>query len=157
VQTLVPASAVGNGFIAPSWPTFSPDSQWIVYGAGVNSRGMTGASPYPGGLYLVNKAGGVSVRLDNLCGAQTLCYLPNFSPYDAGGYFWIVFYSVRDYGNTLAGTKGKVQRQMWIAAIDKSKLATGGVDASAVAYWVPDQDVTTNNMSAFWSLPAPIQ
>jgi hypothetical protein len=153
---LVAASQVSASFAAPSWPTFSPDSQWIVYAAGTNSRGAAGVTPYPGSLFLVNKNGGATVRLDTACGGLNLCYLPNFSPYDAGGYYWLVFYSFREYGNALAGTKGKVQRQMWITAIDKSKLATGGVDASSVAYWVPDQDVTTNNMSAFWALPPPI-
>jgi len=66
-----------------------------------------------------------------------------------------VFYSFRDYGNTLAGTKGTQRRQMWITAIDKTKLAAG--DPSSVPYWVPDQDVATQNMSAYWALPPPIQ
>jgi len=154
---LVAASQVAAQFQAPSWPTFSPDSQWIAYGAGTNSRGAAGTTPYPGALFLINKAGGATVRLDTACGGALLCYLPNFSPYDVGGYYWLVFYSFRDYGNALAGTKGAVRRQMWITAIDKSKLALGSVDASSVPYWVPDQDVATNNMSAFWALPPPIQ
>ncbi len=154
---LVAAAQVDPAFAAPSWPTFSPDSQWIAYGAGVNSRGANGATPHPGSLFLVNKNGGATVRLDTACGGARLCYLPNFSPYDAGGYYWLVFYSFRDYGNALAGTKGTVRRQMWITAIDKSKLGQGGVDASSVSYWVPDQDVQTANMSAFWAVPPPIQ
>ncbi len=153
---LVTAAQVDPSYVAPSWPTFSPDSQWIAYGAGINSRGAAGTTPYPGSLFLVNKAGGATIRLDTACGGARLCYLPNFSPYDAGGYFWLVFYSFRDYGNALAGTKGAVRRQMWITAIDKSKLAQG-VDASSVSYWVPDQDVQTANMSAFWAVPPPIQ
>ncbi|CAN5837820.1 hypothetical protein BH11MYX3_BH11MYX3_13140 [soil metagenome] len=154
---LVPAAQVDPAFAAPSWPTFSPDSQWIAYGAGINSRCAAGTTSYPGSLFLVNKIGGATVRLDTACGGARLCYLPNFSPYDAGGYYWLVFYSFRDYGNALAGTKGAVRRQMWITAIDKSKLGTGGVDASSVSYWVPDQDVQTANMSAFWAVPPPIQ
>lgn len=154
---LVAAASVPAQFAAPSWPTFSPDSQWIAYGAGTNSRGASGATPYPGALFLVNKAGGARVRLDTACGGALLCYLPNFSPYDVGGYYWLIFYSFRDYGNALAGTKGAVRRQMWITAIDKSKLALGSVDASSVPYWVPEQDVMTNNMSAFWAVPPPIQ
>ncbi|HEY5934335.1 MAG TPA: hypothetical protein VIU61_06870, partial [Kofleriaceae bacterium] len=143
-------------FAAPSWPTFSPDSQWIAYGAGIHSRGGSGVTANPGALFLVNKAGGATVRLDTACGGALLCYLPNFSPYDAGGYYWLVFYSFRDYGNALAGTKGVVRRQMWITAIDKAKLAAG-VDSSSVPYWLPDQDVLTDNMSASWALPPPIQ
>ena len=155
-SNLVAAANVDPAFAAPSWPSFAPDSQWIAYGAGVNSRGQNTGTLYPGSLFVVNKAGGVTVRLDTACGGERRCYLPNFSPYDIGGYFWLVFYSFRDYGNVPAGTKGTGRRQMWITAIDKAKLAAG-VDASAVPYWVPDQDVHTENMSAFWALPPPIQ
>ncbi|MEJ7597722.1 MAG: hypothetical protein WKG01_07430 [Kofleriaceae bacterium] len=153
---VVPAAQQPAQFAAPSWPTFSPDSQWIAYGAGINSRGAAGVTPYPGALFVVSKTGGATVRLDTACGGALLCYLPNFSPYDAGGYYWLVFYSFRDYGNALAGTKGTIRRQMWITAIDKAKLAAG-IDSSSVPYWLPDQDVQTNNMSAFWALPPPIQ
>jgi hypothetical protein len=157
--TLVTSAAAGAGFSAPSWPTFSPDSNWIAYGAGNNSRGRNeGLVPpqtYPGALFIINKAGGVTHRLDVACAAARECYLPNFSPYDTGSHYWLVFYSFRDYGNALAGSKGSRRRQMWITAIDKSKLGQG--DPSSVPYWVPDQDVATQNMSAFWAPPPPIQ
>ncbi len=155
--TLVTSAAAGAAYAAPSWPTFSPDSTWIAYGAGTNSRGRNDGIPatYPGSLFVINKAGGASHRLDTACSGAHNCYLPNFSPYDTGEHVWVIFYSFRDYGNTLAGTKGTARRQMWITAIEKSKLGTG--DASSVPYWVPDQDVATQNMSAFWAPPPPIQ
>ena len=160
--TTIVASSTGDpAFKAPSWPDFTPDSQWIAYGAGVNSRGRNsvGTPPmevvYPGALFLVGRAGGTPVRLDNACSGKLDCYLPSFSPYDSGGYFWLVFYSLRDYGNAQAGTKGTQRRQMWVTAIDKSKLGTG--DASSVPYWLPMQDPKTENMSAFWAPPPPLQ
>jgi len=157
--TLVTSAAAGAAYAAPSWPTFSPDSTWIAYGAGTNSRGRNDdpnvMQTYPGSLFMVNKAGGAAQRLDTACGGAHNCYLPNFSPYDTGEHVWLIFYSFRDYGNARAGTKGTARRQMWITAIEKSKLGTG--DASSVPYWVPDQDVATQNMSAFWAPPAPIQ
>jgi len=155
--TLVPASAVDPAFAAPSWPSFTPDSQWIAYGAGVNSRGRNDsiAAVYPGALFVVDKTAGIPYRLDTACAAARNCYLPNFSPFDDGSYYWLVFYSTRDYGNAQAGTKGAQRRQLWVTAIDKAKLASG--DPSAVAYWLPDQDVGTANMSAFWALPPPLQ
>lgn len=155
--TLVPAGAVDPAFAAPSWPSFAPDSKWIAYGAGTNSRGRNDsiAAVYPGSLFLVDKDAGIPYRLDTACGGARDCYLPNFSPYDEGGYFWLVFYSTRDYGNAQAGTKGAQRRQLWVTAINKSKLGTA--DASAVPYWLPDQDVTSANMSAFWALPPPLQ
>jgi hypothetical protein len=156
---LVQAAAVDPAYAAPSWPTFSPDSAYIAFAAGVNSRGRntngTSEVTYPGSLFLVPSGGGAPVRLDTACGGAANCFLPNFSPYDSGGYFWMVFYSLRDYGNAQAGTKGTTRRQMWVTAIDKSKLGTG--DASLVPYWLPDQDPQTENMSAFWSVPPPIQ
>jgi len=123
-------------FGAPSWPSFTPDSNLIAYGAGVNSRGKLSPNEYPGSLFVVSRAGGAPQRLDIACGGARRCYLPNFSPYDAGGYYWLIHYSFRDYGNARAGTKGTGRRQMWITAIDKTKL-NGGGDPSSVSYWVP--------------------
>ncbi|HEY5947210.1 MAG TPA: hypothetical protein VIV40_17020 [Kofleriaceae bacterium] len=155
--TLVPAAAVDVAFSAPSWPSFAPDSKWIAYAAGINSRGRNDAIPavYPGALFMVSKDDGVPYRLDTACGGARDCYLPNFSPFDDGGYYWLVFYSTRDYGNVQAGSKGTQRRQLWITAIDKAKLAAG--DPSSVPYWLPDQDVKTANMSAYWALPPPLQ
>jgi Tol biopolymer transport system component len=157
--TIVQGATVDPAFAAPSWPSFAPDSGWIAYGAGVNSRGRTAINnvetTYPGSLFLIPKTGGTPTRLDTACGGARNCFLPNFSPYDDGGYYWMVFYSLRDYGNSLAGTKGTLRRQMWVTAIDKSKLGTA--DASSVPYWIPDQDTQTENMSAFWTLPPPLQ
>jgi hypothetical protein len=162
---LVANSTGDPAFKAPSWPSFSPDSQWIAYAAGINSRarqtitdpqtGMTTVNTYPGALFLVSRNGGAPTRLDVTCAAARNCYLPNFSPYDSGGFLWMVFYSLRDYGNAQAGTKGTSRRQMWVTAIDKSKLGTA--DPSRVPYWLPDQDPKTDNMSAFWALPPPVQ
>ncbi|NVB85053.1 MAG: hypothetical protein HOV81_42190 [Kofleriaceae bacterium] len=155
--SLVPAASVDPAFSAPSWPTFAPDSKWIAYGAGTNSRGRNDsiAAVYPGALFLVDKDGGASYRLDTACGGARDCYLPNFSPYDDGGYYWLVFYSTRDYGNAPAGTKGAQRRQLWVTAINKAKLAAG--DPSSVPYWLPDQDVQSANMSAYWAPPPPLQ
>lgn len=157
--TLVPASAVDPAFAAPSWPSFSPDSTWIAYGAGNNSRGRNDdpnvMGVYPGSLFVIDKNGGVSYRLDTACNGARDCYVPNFSPYDEGGYYWLVFYSTRDYGNAQAGTKGTKRRQLWVTAIDKAKLAAG--DPSSVSYWLPDQDVQSANMSAYWAPPPPLQ
>lgn len=156
---LVPAAS--SPYPAASWPTWTPDSKYIAYGAGTNSRGSATdvnsvRTEYPGSLFLVEKTGGVVQRLDRACQGVPRCYLPNFGPFDAGGYYWLIYYSFQDYGNAAVGTKGSSRRQMWITAIDKSKLGTGE-DPSSVPYWVPDQDSTSQNMSAFWAMPPPIQ
>ena len=158
--SLIDAATAGPAYAAPSWPTFTPDSKFIAYAAGVNSRGRNTVDAtevrYPGSLFVISSAGGPTTRLDTACAGVADCYLPNFSPYDEGGYVWLVFYSLRDYGNALAGTKGTQRRQMWVTAIDKSKLGTG-MDPSSVPYWLPLQDSQTENMSSFWALPPPPQ
>ena len=79
-------------------------------------------------MFYVPKGGGTPVELDTACASGLDCFLPNFSPFDQGGYYWLVFYSLRDYGNAQAGSKGTTRRQMWITAIDKS--SSPGLDAS---------------------------
>ncbi len=160
-QPLVASSSGDPAFKAPSWPTYSPDSQWVAYGAGTNSRGRYTAPnaatiTYPGALFMVSRAGGAPRPLTQACGGARDCYLPNFSPYDSGGFFWLAFYSLRDYGNGKAGTRGSSRRQLWVTAIDHALLAGGG-DPSAVPYWLPGQDAHTDNMSAFWAVPPPLR
>lgn len=141
---------------ANAWPTFSPDSEWIAYGRGAHSRGRNdGAGEvYPGSLRLMHRDGGEEFVLANANGTGENTHLPNFSPFEEGGYFWLAFYSTRAYGNEEAGTKGKDLRQLWITAIATDPQS--GQDPSHVPYWLPDQDVTTHNMSGYWTLPPPI-
>jgi WD40 repeat protein len=148
--------------MANTWPSFSPDSNWIAFGRGTNSRGRNtiegvGVVQYPGSLFLISRNGGTPVELVNANGGpgKQDSYLPNFSPFNQGGYFWLAFYSTRDYGNAQAGTKGKARRQLWVTAIDNAPAA--GQDPSHVPFWLPDQSVETENMSAYWALEPSIQ
>jgi hypothetical protein len=43
-----------------------------------------------------------------------------FAPQRAGGYYWLVFISRRDYGNTLVSTN---RQQLWMTAIDDPPTA----------------------------------
>ncbi len=87
------------------------------------------------------------VRLDKACGSGTDNFQPNFSPFDEGGYFWVVFLSRRDYGNATAGTRGTQRQQLWVAAINKD----GTADPSQVPYWLPGQDSQHKNIAAFYA------
>lgn len=140
------ASAVPPGS-SDNYPTWSPDSQWIAFGHGDGYRGDTDHDA----LYLVAATGGATTRLDRACGgpSTTNDYIPNFSPFDTGGYFWITFQSTRDYGNVLAGTRGTRRPQVWVAAI--ADHPTAGTDPSEVAYWLPGQDAAKQNIEAYWA------
>lgn len=150
-QILRPAEGMAN-----SWPTFSPDSQWIAFGRGTNSRARRDdiGEVYPGTLFMVNRAGGAAVELGRADSGARDSYLPNFSPFNEGGYYWLAFYSTRDYGNAQVGTRGTGRRQLWVTAVSNTPQA--GTDPSSVPFWLPFQDTTSDNMSAFWAPRPPV-
>lgn len=150
-QIIRPADGMAN-----SWPSWTPDSRWVAFARGTNSRARRDDIPavYPGKLWMVGNNGGQPVALDNANGGADDCHLPNFSPFDAGGYFWLAFYTTRDYGNDKVGTKGTGRRQIWVTAVSNNPQA--GQDPSNVAYWLPDQDSTSDNMSAYWAMRPPV-
>jgi hypothetical protein len=94
-----------------SWPTFTPDGQWVIFQRGGSSTTWEG---HQADLAIVAAApGSPETPLDALngttypfaAGARDLHYNfePAFAPVAAGGYFWVVFTSRRTYGNTLTG------------------------------------------------------
>jgi hypothetical protein len=94
------------------------------------------------------------VRLDNANGgvSGTSGFWPTFSPYttteNGSTYYWIAFFSQRDYGNAQAGTKGTQRRQLWVTSV---KAGATTVDPSSVAYWLPGQDTTSDNAAGRWA------
>lgn len=144
----------GSAIAYPSW---TPDSQWIAFQHGPYSesdRETTMGAPrtrYPAGMYLIAPSGGAALRMDNASGtgADSDAYFPNFSPFNQGGYYWLLYFSRRDYGNARAGTRGTGRRQLWVTAI--TNRPTAGRDPSAAPYWLPGQDVATDNVSGFWA------
>ena len=105
---------------------------------------------FPGRLELIGASGGAPAPLTHANGPDGASgYWPNFSPFDVGGYYWLAFYSRRDYGNAQAGTRGVHRRQIWVTAI--SDHPTTGTDPSSVPYWLPGQSAASENMSAYWA------
>ena len=152
-QTMLP---VGSGS-AITWPTVSPDSQWIAYSRAGSFDTRNGA----GDLYMASAVTpNQEVRLATLdgdgypfaAGSRDLAwnYEPSFAPVAAGGYFWVVFTSRRTYGNTLTGAS-TVVKQLWVAAIDQNPKP--GVDPSHPAFHLQGQDESNLAMRGFWSLP----
>lgn len=81
-------------------------------------------------------------------------YQPTVNPVPSGGYYWAVFTSRRIYGNLLtgpswgaAGDGGGPQKKLWVAAID---IATGAVDPSHPAFYLPGQELGAGNARGFW-------
>ena len=134
---------------ADCFPSWTPDSHFIVFDHTPDTRG-TGMRA-PGSLFMIPPTGGTPVRLaiasDDVEGPHT--HYPNLSPFVSGGYYWIVFYTTRDYGNVLAGTAGTQRPQLWVSAISAS--FDGTHDPSQVPYWLPGQDRSHMNADAVWA------
>ena len=147
------AAPAAGALVADAHPTFSPDSRWIAFQHGTNSRGGNEATHYPGRLEIASAEAtpdSASMVLANANGSgEPDSYWPNFSPFDQGGYFWVAFYSRRDFGNAQVGTRGSRRRQIWVAAV--ANHPTDGADPSQVPYWLPGQDTALENMSAYWA------
>ena len=132
---------------ANSYPTWSPDSQWLAFAHGTGSRSERDSAA----LYMMRRDGSELVRLDRANGGAMTDdnFQPNFAPFDQGEYVWLSFLSRRDYGNSKVGTAGAARQQIWVTAIKKN--AAPGEDPSQVAYWLPGQDTQSMNIAAFWA------
>ncbi|HJL18655.1 MAG TPA: hypothetical protein RMH99_23540 [Sandaracinaceae bacterium LLY-WYZ-13_1] len=142
------ASLAGDvpGGNADSYPTWSPDSRFIAFAHGTGSRSEDQQSA----LYVMNRDGTDVVRMDGACGVEgRLEFQPRFSPFEQGGYYWMSFLSRRDYGNADVGTRGTQRQQIWVTAVRSD--AAPGEDPSSVPYWLPGQNTTSRNISAYWA------
>jgi WD40-like Beta Propeller Repeat len=147
---------VGNDPTRPTltYPTFSPDSQWIAFMRATQAR-TRGAA---GELWMTKADGSVQFLLDAANGAdalpvdqQHLAFEPTFSPVSSGGYFWLVFVSERTYGNLLTDEAVESRhKQLWVTAIDATP--TAGEDPSHPAFWLPGQGLDNQNMRGNWAL-----
>jgi len=148
-----------------TYPTYSPDSQWIAFMRATKSRtrsyaatAETPESRCEAELWLTNTDGSVQLLLDAAnrvpsaaAEQQHLSFEPTFSPVAAGGYFWLVFVSERTYGNRLTDTSLAGRRkQLWVTAIDAAP--TAGEDPSHPAFWMPGQSLEQGNMRGNWAL-----
>jgi hypothetical protein len=152
-----------GGAEAIAFPSFSPDSDWIVYQKGDYSRAKYGTSQVGADdLYLTDVAGQAGqIALAAASGAgldaknQHIAYQPTVNPIAVGGYIWVVFVSPRDYGNSMRSTSNPTyenRKQLWVAAVDVNPQP--GQDPSHPAFWLPGQDASTINMSGYWALEA---
>jgi len=148
------------GGTADCFPTWTPDSHFLAFAHTTNSRATAGDGRVPGSLFMIRPpstampSAGSPVRLAHASdeGAEPRAHYPNLSPFVSAGYYWLVFYSDRYYGNTQSGTYGTRRPQLWVTAISTSFDGTN--DPSNVPYWLPGQDVAQQNADAVWAAAA---
>lgn len=169
--TIVPASAAQEFHF---YPTFSPDSAWILF----NSAATPGCASDSAGkktgfnLRLVRCVSydqtAARLRLVRARPDQTPIELvrasreankttawPKFAPFQQGSLVFFTFSAKLDYGFVIQqaevqASEDAYRPQIWMSGIDLSRAATGA-DPSYPPFWLPFQDAETNNHEAIWT------
>ena len=132
------------------FPMFSPSGAWIAF-----SRGAKGGhGDLTAQLWIAGKGGEMPVELVNanrvvsnkMGDGQNSNTQPTWAP--PGDYHWVAFNSMREYGVVLP----KGRQQIWVAAVDVSKLGQPGVDPSYPAFRLQFQGLNEDNHRAYWTL-----
>jgi hypothetical protein len=149
------------------WPAFLPTSSAFLFG-NIDNQDFATWDEHHGDLSIADVATKMVAPLDALNGGPTgqvylpygdteahLNYEPTVLPVAVGGYYWTIFTSRREYGNTItdpdAWESGPARRKkLWIAAIDQD--VTPGKDPSHPAIYLNDQELEAGNMRGFWAL-----
>ncbi len=148
------------------WPAFMPDTKSFVFGT-VDGGDYATWQTHHGDLYAVDLATKTRVALDAANGVMKggaqyipygaadlhLNYEPTALPLAVGGYYWVVFTSRRQFGNTVVGGDpwGNSQRKkLWVVAVDMNPAA--GADPSHPPFYLEGQELAAGNMRGFWAL-----
>jgi hypothetical protein len=151
-------------------PMFSNDSKWLVFSRGDCESEEDATAEVILAPAMPSAAQNHLIRANRQVGAVQQTNLTNsmpvWGPTNDPQVAWIAFTSTRDYGLVLtAGSKtgsnqvppfpGVNVRQLWIAAVDMSKLTADNVaaiDPSYPAFRFSAQDLTENNHRPFWTV-----
>lgn len=158
---LVNASEYPAGQKAIAYPSYAPDSKWIAYhvsdyATGCDVQGCDDFATQIGAIGMQNVDGSPAMTLEALSNGppnaadRNRAFEPTFNPIERGGYFWVVFTSMRDYGHRITGTPNNGKKRLWVAAIDKNPQP--GTDPSHPAFFLEGQNEATTNMRGFWAL-----
>jgi hypothetical protein len=163
LHEIVRASTFPSNNAGLGYPAFTPDSQYVAFHTGQFATGChpgdcVDSTADSGELWIHKVDGGASIRLANLddppaAADRAVHREPTFCPVKRGGYSWVVFTSMRDWGNQLTGPAINGKRRLWVAAIDAD---IGTVDPSHPAFYVDGQE-DTPNMRGYWALAACIE
>jgi hypothetical protein len=138
-SSIVPQGNPGR----PAYPSFTPDSSYIVYGRPTAGSRSTGQ----GALYIVETNGANPKWLQALDpNNDNRAFNPVVAPRKAGGYSWVVYISRRNYGNQLVNAN---RQQLWMAAIDDPPSAN---DPSHPPFFIRGQELCDKSENAYYAL-----
>ncbi|AKT42741.1 hypothetical protein [Chondromyces crocatus] len=138
INMVVPRAG-GTG--RPAYPSFSPGSEWIAFGRPTSGSRSTGA----GMLHMV-RPDGQELKTLTTASSDNKSFNPVFAPLRAGGYYWLVFISRRDYGNRLVSAN---RQQLWITAISDPPTAA---DPSNPPFFLRGQELCALSENAYYAL-----
>jgi hypothetical protein len=136
------------------YPSFGPEGNWVIF----NRSSADSYSDDDAMIWVVSKSGGAPVALSRTNMQSGLRnswarWSPFVQTYKGRKLLWFTFSTTRDYGTRLVNTGREEKKklpQIWMAAFDPEK-ATRGEDPSYPAFYLPFQDITTNNHIAQWT------
>jgi hypothetical protein len=131
----------GGGSGRPAYPSFSPGSEWLAFGRPTAGSRSTGN----GDLWLAS-TDGANVKQLAAASNGNQSYNPVFAPLRAGGFFWLVYISRRDYGNEMVGAN---RQQLWVTAIDDPPSAG---DPSHPPFYMRGQEMCGKSENAYYAL-----
>ena len=147
VQAAPSDVAASDLYIVPVTPPASTD-------AGSGDAGVTTAQP----LARANGYSGSVSYLPYPGRDEHLAFYPAVSPVAAGGYFWVVFTSRRQYGNAMVDTGNSnavpdpvfhaETKKLWVTALSM----TGAGDPSHPAFYLPGQEAASGAIRAVSAL-----
>ena len=85
---------------------------------------------------------------------------PQWAPTVGQRFAWLAFGSERPYGHLVTATNSacgslvqgqKECKQLWVTAVDLSKMKAGTLDPSATAFWIPGQNINAQYVSPQWT------
>ncbi len=125
----------------PAYPSFAPGSELIAFGRPTQGSRSSG----DGTLWLTDLTG-TNVKQLTRASDGNQSFNPVFAPLRAGGYYWLVYISRRDYGNRLVGAN---RQQLWITAIDDPATAA---DPSNPPFYLRGQQDCGKSENAYFAL-----
>ncbi|MGO9000030.1 MAG: hypothetical protein ACLQVI_42430 [Polyangiaceae bacterium] len=167
-SSLVDVATNATSFLG--WPSFTPDGASVLFETDSREDYATWQAA-TGDLSVVDVASKTVTVLDELNGSSGgTIYLPygaseahlNFEPtilpVAVGGYYWVVFTSLREYGNTITDPLAQDlltdRRKLWVSALNIPGPggSTAGQDVSHPAFYLPGQELAAGNLRGFWAL-----
>jgi hypothetical protein len=154
-------------------PAISPDGTVVAFtrAAGWWSiKTQTSLINLSGQIAMVRRSDGQVIELvngSNGSGTTMASTWPQWAPTIGRKYAWLAYASERPYGHLLtqanescgALVQGQQScKQLWVTAIDLTKMKSGSADPSFAPFWIPGQSIHAQYVSPQWTkavLPPP--